>query len=389
MIIDTAHIYVKSGKGGDGCVSFLRMKYIPKGGPNGGDGGNGGSVVLQADPEVETLLDFAGRHHWRAQPGEMGRGKQQTGADGEDLTIRLPPGTLVYDADSGDLIVDLDHEGKTFVIAQGGKGGYGNERFKTPTNQSPKEAQLGEPAVELNVRLELKLIADIGLLGKPNAGKSTLLSVVSAAEPKVADYPFTTLVPQLGIAELPSGYGKKGSGGGGTPDGYNRRLVIADIPGLIEKASEGAGLGTRFLRHVERTKLLIHVLEPEPEDGSDPIDNYRVIRNELASHSPALAEKQEIIALSKMDLMGGPEDHEVARQMIAEALGKPVFVFSSATRVGLNDLLEEAWAQLHAAPETAPGWRITPPEPPAELQPVAKPEVQAESASDPAPTPEP
>ncbi|MEM9914952.1 MAG: GTPase ObgE [Planctomycetota bacterium] len=355
MIIDSANIYVKSGKGGDGCASFLRMKYIPKGGPNGGDGGDGGSVVLLADPEVETLLDFAGRHHWKAQPGEMGRGKQQHGKNGEDLTVRLPPGTLVYDADTDELIVDLDHDGKTFVVAQGGKGGRGNEYFKTATNQSPKEAEPGEPAVELNLRLELKLIADIGLLGKPNAGKSTLLSVVSAAEPKVAHYPFTTLVPQLGIAELSSGAGKNNSGG--TPEGYNRRLVIADIPGLIEKASEGAGLGTRFLRHVERTKLLIHVLEPEPEDGSDPIENYRVIRQELASHSPALADKQEIIALSKMDLVGGPEDHEVARQMIAEALDQPVFTFSSATRLGLTELLEEAWAQLHATPETAPGWK--------------------------------
>ncbi|MEM9419800.1 MAG: GTPase ObgE [Planctomycetota bacterium] len=359
MIIDTANIYVKSGKGGDGCASFLRMKYIPKGGPNGGDGGDGGSIILVADPEVETLLDFAGRHHWRAQAGEMGRGKQQHGKKGEDLTVRLPPGTLVYNEENGELIVDLDYEGKTYVIAKGGKGGRGNEYFKTATNQSPTEAEPGEPAEEFDLRLELKLIADIGLLGKPNAGKSTLLSVVSAAEPKVADYPFTTLVPQLGIAELTSGFGKNNSGG--TPEGYNRRLVIADIPGLIEKASEGAGLGTRFLRHVERTRLLIHVLEPEPEDGSDPIENYHVIRKELASHSPALADKQEIIALSKMDLMGGPEDHEVARQMIADELGKPVFTFSSATRVGLTELLEEAWALLHAAPETAPGWKAQPP----------------------------
>ncbi|MEM8736958.1 MAG: GTPase ObgE [Planctomycetota bacterium] len=365
MIIDTAQIYVKSGKGGDGCVSFLRMKYIPKGGPNGGDGGDGGSVILRADPEVETLLDFAGRHHWRAQPGEMGRGKQQYGKNGEDLIIRLPPGTLVYDADTGERIVDLDREGMTFVVAKGGKGGRGNEYLKTPTNQSPREAEPGEPAVELNLSLELKLIADVGLLGKPNAGKSTLLSVVSAAEPKVADYPFTTLVPQLGIAELPSGSGKKTGGGGAsgaTPEGYNRRLVIADIPGLIEKASEGAGLGTRFLRHVERTKLLIHVLEPEPEDGSDPLENYHVIRQELASHSSALAEKPEIIALSKIDLLGGPEDHAVAQQMIAEALNKPVLTFSSATRIGLSDLLEEAWARLHAAPDAAPapGWRDKP-----------------------------
>lgn len=354
MIIDTAHILVKSGKGGDGCVSFLRMKYIPKGGPNGGDGGDGGSVFLLADPEVETLLDFAGRHHWKAESGEMGRGKQQTGKDGEDLTVRLPPGTLVYHAETGELIVDLDHEGKTFEIAKGGRGGFGNERFKTPTHQTPNEATPGEPAVEIPLRLELKLIADVGLLGKPNAGKSTLLSVVSSAQPKIADYPFTTLVPQLGIAELSSGQGKSNSGG--TPAGYNRRLVIADIPGLIEKASEGAGLGTRFLRHVERTRLLIHVLEPEPEDGSDPIENYRVIRAELEAHSPALAEKQEVIALSKMDLLGGPEDHEVARQMIEEQLGKPVFPFSSATRVGLTELLEEAWAKLHPADQTTAGW---------------------------------
>lgn len=355
MIIDTAHILVKSGKGGDGCVSFLRMKYIPKGGPNGGDGGDGGSVFLRADPEVETLLDFAGRHHWKAEPGEMGRGKQQTGKDGQDLTVRLPPGTLVYHAETGELIVDLDTEEMTFEIAKGGKGGFGNERFKTPTHQTPIEATPGEPAVELPLRLELKLIADVGLLGKPNAGKSTLLSVVSSAEPKIADYPFTTLVPQLGIAELPSGKGKNNSGG--APEGYNRRLVIADIPGLIEKASAGAGLGTRFLRHVERTRLLIHVLEPEPEDGSDPIENYRVIRAELEAHSPELARKREIIALSKMDLMGGPEDHEVARQMIEEQLGKPVFTFSAAARIGLTELLEEAWAQLHADPEMAAGWK--------------------------------
>lgn len=355
MIIDTAHIQVKSGRGGDGCVSFLRMKYIPKGGPNGGDGGDGGSVVLLADPEVETLLDFAGRHHWKAENGETGRGKQQTGKDGDDLTVRLPPGTLVYHAETGELIVDLDHEGKTFEIAKGGRGGFGNEHFKTPTHQTPTEATSGEPAVELPLRLELKLIADVGLLGKPNAGKSTLLSVVSSAQPKIADYPFTTLVPQLGIAELDSGPGKNNSGG--TPTGYQRRLVIADIPGLIEKASEGAGLGTRFLRHVERTRLLIHVIEPEPEDGSDPIENYRVIRAELEAHSPALAEKQEVIALSKMDLLGGPEDHAVAKQMIEEQLDKPVFIFSSATRVGLNALLEEAWAKLHPADQTAAGWK--------------------------------
>ncbi len=352
MIVDTAHIHVKSGKGGDGCVSFLRMKYIPKGGPNGGDGGDGGSVILHADPEVETLLDFAGRHHWSATAGEMGRGKQQHGKSADDLHVRLPPGTLVYHAETGELLVDLNREGMTHVIARGGRGGFGNEHFKTPTYQAPNEATPGEPAVEIPLRLELKLIADIGLVGKPNAGKSTLLSVISAASPKIADYPFTTLVPQLGIAEL--GGGKAA----GMPEGYNRRLVVADIPGLIEKASEGAGLGTRFLRHVERTRLLVHVLEPEPEDGTEPAENYRVIRGELANHSPVLAEKPEIIALSEMDLLGGDEDHEVARQMLEEQLGQKVHTFSAATRTGLTPLLEAAWTALQGIESAdVSGWK--------------------------------
>lgn len=352
MIVDTAHIQVKSGKGGDGCVSFLRMKYIPKGGPNGGDGGDGGSVILTADPEVETLLDFAGRHHWRAEAGEGGRGKSQYGKDGEDLLVKLPPGTLVYHAETGELLVDLAHEGMTFEIAKGGKGGRGNERFATPTHQTPRECEPGGEAVELDLRLELKLIADVGLVGKPNAGKSTLLSVVSAATPKIADYPFTTLVPQLGIAELDGGRANN------TPEGYTRRLVIADIPGLIEKASEGAGLGTRFLRHIERTRLLIHVLEPEPEDGTEPAENYRVIRQELENHSPVLAEKREVIALSKMDLLGNEEDHEVARQMLEEALAKPVYTFSAATRTGLTELLEATWTTLKTIDASQmPGWK--------------------------------
>lgn len=357
MIIDSANIVVKSGKGGDGCVAFLRMKYVPKGGPNGGDGGDGGSVILHASPEVDTLLDFAGRHHWKAEPGGPGQGKGCDGKKGQDLTVALPPGTLVYHAETGELLVDLDTLGKTFVIAKGGKGGRGNARFATATHQTPREAEPGEPAVEVPLRLELKLIADVGLVGKPNAGKSTLLSVVSSATPKIADYPFTTLQPQLGIAELANHGGE-----GQPPLGYGRRLVVADIPGLIEKASEGAGLGTRFLRHIERTKLLIHVLEPEPGDGSDPIENYRAIRRELEAHSPELAAKHEIIALSKMDLLGGEEDHAAAREMIGDALGKPVLSFSAATRQGLTDLLEAAWARLHHEPDEVitPGWREKP-----------------------------
>lgn len=341
MLVDSAIIHVRSGKGGDGCVSFRRMKYIPKGGPDGGDGGDGGSVILQAAPNVETLLDFAGRHHWHARGGEPGRAKQQHGANGEDLIVRLPPGTLVYDDETGELIVDLDVIGKTYVIAKGGKGGWGNEHFKTSTNQAPRQYNPGEPAVEKTLRLELKIIADFGLLGKPNAGKSTFLSKVSKATPKIADYPFTTLTPQLGIAELSS----------------SRRLVIADIPGLIEDAHEGHGLGVRFLRHVERTRLLVHLIEAEPMDGSDPIENYRVIRRELERYSPALAEKPELVALSKMDLVGDEQDQQAAIQMVEEALGKKVFPISSATGQGITQLLEACWGHLDEHSRQIPGWQ--------------------------------
>ncbi len=248
--------------------------------------------------------------------------------------------------------MDLDTPGMTYEAASGGKGGKGNERFKSATNQTPREAEPGEPGVELPLRLELKLIADVGLIGKPNAGKSTLLAAVSEATPKIADYPFTTLTPQLGIAEL----GGSGSGGLGSGGGYARRLVIADIPGLIERASEGAGLGTRFLRHVERTRVLIHVLDPEPSDGSDPIENYHVIRRELAQHSEALAAKPELIAISKVDLLGGQEDHAAAVGLFEERLDRRVLAFSSATRTGLNELLEAAWGMLGKDDEPATGW---------------------------------
>ncbi len=322
------------------------MKYVPKGGPNGGNGGDGGSVVLEADADVETLLDFSGRRHWYAKNGEPGAGKQQWGSKAEDLVVRVPHGTLVYHAETGELLVDMDEEGKRYVIAAGGRGGFGNEHFKSATNQAPREFTPGEPAVELTLRLELKLIADVGLVGKPNAGKSTFLSAVSSARPKIADYPFTTLVPQPGIAEL-------GAAANGTP----RRIVIADLPGLIEDASGGAGLGLRFLRHVERTRLLIHVLEPEPADGSDALENYRVIRGELEAYSPELAAKPQIIAVSKMDLMGGPEDHAVAKQMMEEQLDERVFVFSSATRSGLEELLEAAWRRLQSARPGPSPWQ--------------------------------
>ncbi len=329
MIIDQAHIHVQSGKGGDGAVSFRREKYINRGGPDGGDGGNGGSVILIADPQVDTLLDFAGRHHWHAQDGQPGASKQCHGRNGADLEIHLPPGTLVYDDAGGELMVDMDEPGKRFTIAQGGRGGFGNEHFKSATHQVPREATPGEPSQAFDLRLELKLIADVGLIGKPNAGKSTLLSRISRATPKIADYPFTTLEPNLGIAELPG----------------SRRMVFADVPGLIEGASDGAGLGMRFLRHVERTRVLVHLLEVQPLDGSDPVANYQAIRRELASYSPLLAEKHEIVALSKMDLLPAAEGAVIVQRVAAD-LGRPVMAVSAASGQKLNELLEACWRLL-------------------------------------------
>lgn len=331
MFIDRAVIIVHAGKGGDGCVAFRRARGIPKGGPNGGDGGDGGSVIAAADPEVNTLLDFRGRHDWRAGAGEPGRGSQQHGAKGEDRVIRLPPGTLIYDEESGELLTDLG-PGDRVVVARGGAGGFGNEHFKGPTNQTPQHATPGGAGERRTLRLELKLIADVGLVGLPNAGKSTLLSVLTRATPKIADYPFTTLSPQLGIAEVDAG----------------RRLVLADIPGLIEGASAGAGLGHDFLRHIERTRVLAHLLEVGPLDGSDPVANYRAIRGELAAHSAVLADKPEIIALSKVDLSTSEEELVTLEARVREASGhgKPVVRVSSASGRGLEELLRLAWEMV-------------------------------------------
>ena len=391
MFIDSANILVRSGKGGDGCVAFHREKYISKGGPSGGNGGDGGSVVLVADTSVETLMDFAGRHHWFAKAGEQGKNKGMHGKSADDLEVRLPVGTLVYEnspeemvpdepdpddpdslfeqyfmsgqeraqlaqvrspqpgeSPSGPLLCDLDAPGKRVVIAPGGKGGLGNEHFKSPTNQAPREATPGEEAVEKYLRLELKLIADIGLLGKPNAGKSTFLSRVSAAKPKVADYPFTTLAPQLGIAELPGG--SKGP----------RRLVVADIPGLIEGAHEGHGLGIRFLKHVERTRVLLHLLELEPTDNSDPIENYRVIRNELAQYSEVLANKPEVVVLTKTDLLGDESDAQAAVELIGGELGVPTLTMSSATGANVEAVLEACWQALAEHKPERPAWTDLP-----------------------------
>lgn len=333
VFVDQATIKVRAGDGGDGAATFRREKYVPKGGPDGGDGGKGGDIVVFGDPNVRTLLDFRHQREWKATRGENGMSKQMTGAAGDDRVLNLPPGTEIRDDASGEILFDLA-PGDRVILAKGGKGGWGNERFKTSTNQAPTERTLGEPGEERVIRLDLKLIADVGLVGKPNAGKSTLLSSVTRARPKIADYPFTTLEPQLGIAELDA----------------ERRVVLADLPGLIEGASKGIGLGHRFLRHIERTRVIVHVLEMEPADGSDPISNYHMIREELAAYSPLLAEKQEIIAISKIDLLGDENDARSAEEMLRKGLklGADVEVYpiSSATGHGTQALLEACWRLL-------------------------------------------
>src|SRR5688572_10233390 len=334
MFVDEAKIHVKAGDGGNGCVSFRREKYIPKGGPDGADGGDGGSVVFEAVADKDTLLDFAGKHHWKARSGEGGMGKKMAAESGGYLVINLPPGTRIFDADHGGLLADLDAPGKRVVIARAGRGGRGNWRFKSSVNQTPRYAEPGTEGQERNLRLELKLIADVGLVGMPNAGKSTLLSVVSAARPKIADYPFTTLEPQLGIVEL-SGH---------------RRMVFADIPGLIEGAQHGAGLGHAFLRHIERTKIIVHLLDLYPPDGSNPADNYRKIRGELESFSQELAHKRELVAANKLDLA---MDNEALDALMEALPDKEIFAISGATRQGIDSLLETIWRALHETPDAA------------------------------------
>jgi GTP-binding protein len=326
MFIDQAQIWVKAGDGGHGCVSFRREKFIPKGGPDGGDGGNGGNVYFQAAGNLDTLLDFSGKHHWQAKNGQPGSGNNKHGANGEDLIIKVPPGTLIYDTDLDLLLKDMNEAGLKVRVCLGGKGGKGNKAFATSINQTPRYAEPGKKGQERNIKLELKLIADVGLVGLPNAGKSTLISRCSAARPKIADYPFTTIEPVLGIVEL-SDY---------------RRFVMADIPGLIEGASEGAGLGHEFLKHIERTTLLVHILDIMPTDGSDPAENYKAIRNELQQHSKALAQKEEIIVANKIDL--DPEG-TIVKELI-EKLKQPVYPISAVAGTGIKELTELLWQKV-------------------------------------------
>lgn len=328
MFVDEAEIIAIAGDGGDGCVAFRREKFVPRGGPSGGDGGRGGSVYLVADAAYNTLQHLAGKHHWRAERGGHGEGGNRHGRKGQALHVRVPPGTVIRDAVTQLTLKDLAAEGESVCVAAGGRGGRGNAFFKSPTNQAPRNAEPGEPGEQRTVHLELKLIADAGLVGKPNAGKSTLLSRLSAARPKIAAYPFTTLEPCLGIVEL----------------SRFRRFIMADIPGLIEGAHAGAGLGDEFLRHVERTRLLVHVVDILPLDG-DPVADYRAIRAELAGYSDALAATPEIVVANKMDLTGAAE----ALDRLRQETGAEVHPVSAVTGEGLDPLTERIWQAL--APE--------------------------------------
>jgi len=326
MFIDEAKIWVKAGDGGNGCLSFRREKYIPKGGPDGGDGGKGGNVYFQAVENLDTLIDFVGKHHWRAENGQPGSGNNKHGADGEDLVITVPPGTLIYDVDLSLLLKDLNKVGMKVCICRGGRGGRGNKAFATATNQAPRQTEGGKKGQERNIRLELKLIADIGLVGMPNAGKSTLISRCSAARPKIADYPFTTTEPVLGIVELSD----------------FRRFVMADIPGLIEGAHNGAGLGHEFLKHIERTRIIVHIIDIMPTIGSDPAANYKAIRNELEQYSKALAQKSEVIVANKIDL---DPDGKIVEDL-RKKLNKVIYPISAVTGSGIKELSELLWQKV-------------------------------------------
>jgi GTP-binding protein len=345
MFVDQTEIYVRGGNGGRGCVSFRRERFKPKGGPDGGNGGRGGDVWAHATPGVDTLLDFSGRHHWIAENGRPGEGNDCAGRSGEDVVLRLPPGTLIFDRDSGVLLKDLKDTDDRVCLAEGGAGGRGNKSFTTPTHQAPREAEPGEPGRERWLRLELKLIADAGLVGLPNAGKSTLLSCLSKARPKIAPYPFTTVRPQLGIAELP---------------GF-RRMVLADIPGLVEGAHQGAGLGDEFLRHIERTRVIVHMIDICPLEGApSPADAYGIVRRELAEFSPKLAEKAEVIVANKMDLSGAAE----ALHDFREQIGRDVWPISAVTRQGIGELAEQVWRLVEQARPAPPAESPSPVVPP-------------------------
>jgi GTP-binding protein len=321
LFLDEAQILVKAGDGGNGCLAFRREKYVPRGGPSGGDGGRGGDVVLVGTDQQNTLLQFSYNPEHKAERGRHGEGSNKTGADGRSIEVLVPVGAVVYDAQTGERLFDFTESGQRFVAARGGRGGRGNARFATSTHQAPTEHEPGRPGDERRLRLELKLLADVGLVGFPNAGKSTLISRISAARPKIADYPFTTLEPSLGVVQL---------------DNY-KTFVVADIPGLIEGAHAGAGLGIQFLRHIERTRLLAHLVDVSEASGRDPVQDFEIVNRELASFSDDLARKPQIVVATKMDAAQDPARVASLRKTAAER-GLPYLEISSATGLGIDAL---------------------------------------------------
>lgn len=333
MFVDQVKVYVKGGDGGNGMVAFRREKYVPKGGPAGGDGGKGGDVVFEVDEGLRTLMDFRYKKHFKAIRGEHGMSKNQHGRNADDMVIKVPPGTVVTDDDTKQVIADLTEHGQRAVIARGGRGGRGNSRFATPANPAPQLSENGEPGKERYIVLELKVLADVGLVGFPSVGKSTLLSVVSSAKPKIADYHFTTLVPNLGMVE--------------TDDG--RSFVMADLPGLIEGAHQGVGLGHQFLRHIERTRVIVHVIDMSGLEGRDPYEDYVTINEELSEYNLRLTERPQIIVANKMDMPQAAENLEAFKEKLTDDY--PVFPISAVTREGLRELLFEVANQLENTPE--------------------------------------
>src|SRR5689334_16073080 len=321
LFLDEARILVKAGDGGNGCLAFRREKYVPRGGPSGGDGGRGGDVILIASSQHNTLLQFSYNPEHKAERGRHGEGSSRTGADGKSIEVAVPVGTTVYDEPTGERLFDFTEAGQQFTVARGGRGGRGNARFATATHQAPTEHEPGRPGEEKRLRLELKLLADVGLVGFPNDGKSTLISRISAARPKIADYPFTTLEPNLGVVKLPD----------------YKTFVVADIPGLIEGAHTGAGLGIQFLRHIERTRLLAHLVDVSEASGRDPVEDFNIVNHELASFSEELAAKPQIVVATKMDAAQDPERVEALRQVATERR-LPFFMISSATGQGIDEL---------------------------------------------------
>lgn len=342
MFVDEVDIHVTAGHGGRGCLAFRREKYIPRGGPSGGDGGHGGSIYVVASPHINTLINFRFHPEFEAHRGGNGEGSNRHGRNGGDLVLDVPIGTLIYDRTGAPdieprLVADLKHAGERVLVAKGGRGGLGNAHFATSTNRAPRKTQPGEDGEEKFLRFELKLLADVGLVGFPNAGKSTLISRISAARPKIADYPFTTLTPNLGVVGMSD----------------NRSFVVADVPGLIEGAHRGTGLGHQFLRHLERTKVLIHLVDVSSVSGRDPVSDMDIIRRELELFAPTLAEKPQLIAANKIDALDD-EERATAVEQRAQTLGLPFFRISGVTGAGLPDLLEAAWRELARARASEP-----------------------------------